>query len=1216
MTPAHVCPFCQPDADRVFHRGQRVFALWDKFPVSPGHALVVPYRHVATWFDANPAEHAEIMATLEIVRAEIERRYAVDGFNLGVNMGAAAGQTVPHLHVHMIPRRTGDVPDPQGGVRYVIPERANYLAAAEAAAGGAAAQAPGDDNVPQLPQVPSDPYLANGAELPLLPLLEVDLASASAADIAVAFVMASGVDKLLPHFEDFLARGGRLRLLTGTYLGITDPDALARLLALQAFHAPRVELRVYDRPDVSFHPKAYVLARAAGTGVAYVGSSNLSASALGAGIEWNYRVAQRREAQGFATVAAAFEALFSHPDTRPIETGWLQRYRVARQTPTVQQPIHPYAAAPVDTVVERQAAPQPHAVQREALAALEATRAASERAGLVVLATGLGKTWLAAFDAARPEFARVLFVAHREEILQQALATFVRIRPQSSAGLYTGAERLPQADMVFASVQTLGRQVHLDRFDPRAFDYVVVDEFHHAAAPTYRRLIEHFEPKFLLGLTATPNRTDGGDLLALCHDNLVYECGMPEGISRGLLSPFRYFGVPDDIDYANIPWRSRRFDEEALTREAATEARAVNVLEQWHAWAGERTIGFCVSMRHADFMRSFFQRHGVECAAVHSGPTSDARALSLEALAVGRLKVVFAVDIFNEGVDVPAIDTVMMLRPTESQIVWLQQFGRGLRWQEGKRLTVVDYIGNHRTFLLKARTLLEVWQAGDRALVAALERVQAGTASLPPGCEVTYELRAIELMKSLLRPGRPDSVEVLAAYYEDFFDRNGVRPTASEAWRDGYNPRAAHRAHGSWLGFVASMEGLDAAGTAAFASAREFLAMLDVTRMAHGYEMIVLLALIETGTLTRPGLALTELTAAVRQLGVRDPRVAVDFGAFWASDRSLAQVLKDQPIAAWTGPAAAEGDTRFTFEHGVFHLRHLLPAGAEGAFTELVREIAEWRLAEYFHRRGVEAHGPALRFVLKVKQSSGRPMMFLPDRRTAPGLPQGTTPVMVNDQPHEADFVKVALNVVRETGSTRNVIARLLRGWFGPDAGAPGTDHSVSLSRWDAGWVLEPIATGSMTSPEIGRSYAREQIPAFYDTTFSEALWNKGFVPVPSTGTPRVLVLLVTLDKAGMHEQFAYREGFIDATTFRWQSQNQTTQDSERGQQIRGHAELGIRVELYVRAEKKTDGAAAPFVYCGPVSFVDWSGEKPITITWRLTSSLNAVHAAAFGLVR
>ena len=219
-------------------------------------------------------------------------------------------------------------------------------------------------------------------------------------------------------------------------------------------------------------------------------------------------------------------------------------------------------------------------------------------------------------------------------------------RPKATLGRYDGQNWDHWADIVFASILTLGRSRHLEKFRPETFDYIVVDEFHHAAARTYRNLLNHFRPKFLLGLTATPERMDGGDLLALCQENLVFRCDAFDGIDRGLLCPFQYFGVPDDVDYAQIPWRNARFDEEALTQAVATRKRAQNALEQYRKRGGRRALAFCVSQRHADFMADFFRGAGVRAVAVHAGAESAPRAASLEQLAAGGIDVIFAVDMF------------------------------------------------------------------------------------------------------------------------------------------------------------------------------------------------------------------------------------------------------------------------------------------------------------------------------------------------------------------------------------------------------------------------------------------------------------------------------------------------------------------------------------------------------------------------------------------
>jgi superfamily II DNA or RNA helicase len=402
------------------------------------------------------------------------------------------------------------------------------------------------------------------------------------------------------------------------------------------------------------------------------------------------------------------------------------------------------------------------------------------------MATGLGKTWLAAFDSVG--FDRVLFVAHREEILNQALNTFRKIRPDANLGLYMGGQYDTDADVLFASIQTLGRANHLRQFSPERFDYIVVDEFHHAAASTYRRLIDYFEPNFMLGLTATPERTDGGDLLALCGENLVFRCDLIDGIERKLLCPFAYFGVPDEVDFSNIPWRSGRFDPQALEFAVATDKRAQNAFEQWQKHGQSRTLAFCASKQHADFMADFFGQRGVKTVAVHSGPSSAPRANSLENLERGELQVVFAVDMFNEGVDVPTIDTVMMLRPTESKILWLQQFGRGLRSAAGKsRLNVIDYIGNHKTFLKVPALLFP--NVGDHVgeVRRALAAWKVGELELPPDCSVEYELEAIEILEKLAKP--LPLPEQTIHWYQSFREIHGRRPTASEAYHEGYDPK-------------------------------------------------------------------------------------------------------------------------------------------------------------------------------------------------------------------------------------------------------------------------------------------------------------------------------------------------------------------------------------------------------------------------------------------
>ncbi len=1194
---APACPFCNPPDDRLFHRGRLVLGLWDQFPVSPGHALIIPRRHVASWFEATDEERAELMAVVADARAAIEGVHQPDGYNLGVNIGPAAGQTVFHLHVHVIPRYHGDVPAPRGGVRHVIPEKADYAGMVREAAAESYAvlspTTPGGLSSPATVRPPHWQALVHGGDDPLLPHLRAHLATAVRVDIAVAFVLERGLVAIDEHLKDVVRRGGRLRVLTGDYLDVTEPVALLRLLDLTTLASQTqgaVELRVFETAGESFHPKAYVLHLADGDAVAFVGSSNLSALALGRGIEWNYRIVPSRDRAGFGTVTAAFETLFRHPNTTALDAAWVARYQARRPSELTRT---------VDLLPEPLPPPEPHDVQREALAALERTRADGNAAGLVVLATGLGKTWLAAFDTNRPEFRRVLFVAHREEILGQALETFRRIRPTAGLGLYTGDEKTPEADVLFASIQTLGRPRHLGQFPPDAFDYIVVDEFHHAAATTYQRLIQHFQPRFLLGLTATPERTDGGDLLALCGENLVYRYDLWDGIRRGLLAPFHYFGVPDEVDYQNIPWRSTRFDEEALTRAVATQTRAQNALEQYRLRAGARTLAFCCSTRHADFMADFFANAGVRAVAVHSDATSAPRTASLERLEAGELEVIFAVDMFNEGVDLPHVDTIMMLRPTESRIVWMQQFGRGLRKAEHKtHLTVIDYIGNHRTFLLKPQVLLGL--APSAAAVAeALTRSEAHSLELPAGCEVTYDLRAIEILRALLPTPTHDA---LRAWYEDFRERHGIRPRAIEAFHEGYAPRAVRRSHGSWLRFVDQMGGLTepqaslvkgaVGGPAGTLRAHEFLEDLETTPMTKSYKMMVLLAMLNDDCL--PGtVTIDDLARTVTQLARRSARLQEDFGAALGDPQALRRHLEVNPIAAWSGGAGTHSVVYFAYEAGRFSSRFDIPLPHREAFQELVRELVDWRLAEYLQRQPESEDA----IVCKVSHAGGRPILFLPDRATRPDIPEGLTPVLIDGQRYDAQFAKVAVNVIRPAGSERNELPGLLRAWFGPDAGLPGTSFQVRFEKAaDNAYELVPLRqAASPQGLEEWRQYPREAIPPLFGFTYNAPVWNQGFIFKNSR-----VVLLVTLDKSTQAKEHRYEDRFEAPDRFQWQSQNKQHRGGATEQKLARHVELGIPVHLFVRKTSKVEGRAAPFLYCGECEFLSWAGDRPITVRWTL----------------
>jgi hypothetical protein len=729
-------------------------------------------------------------------------------------------------------------------------------------------------------------------------------------------------------------------------------------------------------------------------------------------------------------------------------------------------------------------------------------------------------------------------------------------------------------------VQTLARIPHLSRFQPNHFDYIIIDEFHHAAAGTYRRIIDYFVPRFLLGLTATPDRTDGADLLSLCQENLVFEANVRDGIEGGHLCSFHYFGVPDDVDYSNIPWRNAQFDITELTAAVATEARARNSLEQLRKHGGRRCIAFCCSQRHADFMANFFVREGVRAVAVHAGQNSAPRATSLERLRDGELDVIFAVDMFNEGVDVPSIDTVLMLRPTESTIIWLQQLGRGLRVSDEKeRLIIIDYIGNHRAFLMKLQGIAVILgrEAENKGLQRELlEAIRDKRITLPAGCEITYETTAINILERLLRPTRIE--EAMVSFYRDFEERHGIRPTAVETFHAGINPRS--NSERSWLGFVERMNGFNTSEEAAWNSHEK-------TEASRSYKIILLLTMLD-GEVLVPSLSIEEIARRVAALAGRVHRTSEDFSVDLSNMGALQRLLVDNPIAAFVDAKGMGGVPYFKFDGKTFSFA--FETSEPGAFGALLREVLDWRLAQYLSR------GQVADVICRVSRNSGgQPMLFLPSNAGVSSLPEGSLAIEVDGRSMEAIVAKIAVNVVQVPGTTTNELPAILRTWFGDSAGLPGRANRVRFRRHTSSIVMEPFGAESSSALKPWDRYLREAIPGAFGLTFNPANWNAGFVV-----SPEHIFLLVTLTKDDMNPEHQYADHFLSEQEFNWQSQNRTTQRSKHGQLICNHSARGIHVHLFVRPTKKTGQKPTPFTYCGEVDFVSWEGNSPISVRWRL----------------
>ncbi len=560
-----------------------------------------------------------------------------------------------------------------------------------------------------------------------------ELPSADQVDMLMSFIKFSGFVELKPALAEYLGRGRQLRVLTTSYMDATDARALDELQEMGA------DIRVsFDKRRTRLHAKAWLFHRATGFSTGLVGSSNLSYPALRDGCEWNVRLSQRDNGPLLSKFEKTFEQYWNDPVFEPYE-----RARFVQS-----QEKTPLAADQALVSVTR-IRPFPH--QQAVLDALEAERQAGHMRNLVIAATGTGKTVISALDYARQDRRpSLLFVAHRDRILEQARATFRVVLQDAGFGeKHTGRGRPDEGRHVFASVQSLHAK-RLKEIAPDAFDMIIVDEFHHAAANTYQVLLEHFRPKILLGLTATPERTDGQSVLHWFDDRVAAESRLWDALDQNLLVPFQYFGIHDGTDLSQIDFRGGRYDVSSLEQVyTADEYRATQILravaDKVHAPSAMKALGFCVTIKHAEYMVELFEKAGLPSAVVTGATPPGVRERRIKELKSGKLVCLFTVDVFNEGVDIPCVDTVLFLRPTESSTIFLQQLGRGLRLDPSKAcLTVLDFVGNaNQNFRFDQRFRALTGVASRKEL---RRQVEEGFPTLPSGCAIQLEEQVQEIV--------------------------------------------------------------------------------------------------------------------------------------------------------------------------------------------------------------------------------------------------------------------------------------------------------------------------------------------------------------------------------------------------------------------------------------------------------------------------------------
>jgi superfamily II DNA or RNA helicase/HKD family nuclease len=619
---------------------------------------------------------------------------------------------------------------------------------------GIKARSPLGDPLP-LPPLPATPLsesdlLINAEGQPNIGSeLRAELASADSVDLICAFVIWSGVRQLRDAMAEVVGRGGRIRVVTTTYMGATEKRAVDELVALGA------EVRVaFDARTTKLHAKAWLLERATGLSTAFVGSSNLSHTALFDGLEWNVRLSEVDAPHIVERVRMSFE---SHWASEHFES-----YDPSTDGKTLELALREHnrrSLGEVSTISLANLDVRPYPHQQRMLDALTVERERHDRhRNLVVAATGTGKTVVAALDYRQlrsrvGEDLSLLFVAHREEILDQSLATFRAVLRDGSFGEKHGGGRVAEGRHVFAMIQSLQRS-QLDRIAPETFDVVVVDEFHHAKAASYDRLLNHLTPRELLGLTATPERMDGRDVTEWFDHRIAVELRLWEAIDQGFLVPFQYFGVADGTDLRDLPWRRGGYVTEELSNLLTNDdLRVGKLLEAVRRIvldpSSMRALGFCVSREHAHYMARKFSEAGLESVALTGDDAPASRRTTLRDLQAGRIRCVFSVEVLGEGVDVPDVDCLLLLRPTASATVFTQQLGRGLRRAEGKsHLTVIDLIGQHRREFSFADRLGAIVRR-DRGAIR--DQVESDFPFLPAGCTVDLDRQSREIVLENLR---------------------------------------------------------------------------------------------------------------------------------------------------------------------------------------------------------------------------------------------------------------------------------------------------------------------------------------------------------------------------------------------------------------------------------------------------------------------------------
>ena len=708
-----------------------------------------------------------------------------------------------------------------------------------------------------------------------------------------------------------------------------------------------------------------------------------------------------------------------------------------------------------------------------------------------------------------------------------------------------------------------------------------------------------------------------------------------------MLCPFTYFGIFDkEVDYEHLPWRNGKFDPEKLSNKLATKGRSKHVLKEWQEKAQNVTLAFCVSRKHADYMADYFNEHGVKAASVHSD-SALTRGEALEQLSTGEISVLFSVDLFNEGMDLPQIDTVLLLRPTESKILFLQQMGRGLRQSEGKeKLVILDFVGNHHCFLNRPEMLFAGLTNKPQNRQQLVELANNPQQLLPDGCYVNFDLAFIDFLASLCE----DQLDI---QYDNLKSTLGRRPTYTEFFNSGASIDKLRRNRGSWWEFVDTKGDISADELEVLELHLQWFKDLAVTRLSKSYKLVLLDTLIEHHAFQVQS-SVEDLAEWARQWYKNNPA--------WLSDlpdskQKIDEISKtawknhwqSNPIKFWCTEEPESKISWFTKANQLFSFNQTIQAEHSDTFANMTKEVVAQRLAAYKQSRLPASNHTAN--VIHFPKATQLP--YFPDIKIACGhFKTGNADVseMVNAPSGFGNLDTNRHFIAKASGNSMNGGKNpiydgdyLLLEQITPNNAGSITNSTVAIERQDTAgdnqYLLRKVlknADGTYTlraaNPDytdviasedmvtfarlkgkvdplelfVGQEFMREDIPPLFNEAFNPGNWQSGHVVL---NEKNVQVLLVTLNKQGKGSDHQYHDYFIDEKHFHWQSQNSTSPNNKRGREIIEHQKVGSRVYLFVRESKLRGKTAAPFMFYGEVAYAEHKGEKPMNVTWELFSS-------------